>query len=156
VAALAVSGALGVLQMRDATRSVGAIETSDAARRGAFFAEARRVVPNGARVLAITDLLPAPDFDFWFGLRTPTTLLVRVVESRIPKGDGTASLPTRRDLEAGFRNSGILLEPDSLARALATADFVVVADLLDGVPDIPGTERILGDRDRALLRVKRP
>lgn len=122
--------------------------------RALFLEEARRLVPQGARVLALTDVIPAPDFDYWFPSEQPCKLLVKINRAKWNTNNPDL-LPFNPDkLEENLKRDDLLLDQESLGRWSAQADFVVIADL-DGAESIlQNVELLLSRERRALLRLR--
>jgi len=153
VALLLVSGAMGGVEF--ATSSRGYAPDDVWLERARFLERARPLVPAGSAVLALTDDVPPPDFDFWLGAARPVVVLARIDRARLAALYGTHEGPTPEQLEAHLRASGALLDEASLAAALPHADYVL-SDLAGPSPAIPGAREILRVNGRSLIRIERP
>lgn len=118
MAALAAAVALaGLLQS----------EPAGDAPPAADLAACRPIVPAGARVLAVTDRVPAPDFDFWLGIPRPVRLLVRLRAGSIRAG-GPETPRMREAVERELRARSVLYSEGAMGTALDESDFVVVEE----------------------------
>lgn len=121
--------------------------------RGRFLDSVKSNIPRGARVLAVSDVLPAPDFDYWFGWGGRCELLAIPNLRRYLEAAG-ANVPIRvEDLANDLRNRGVLYTPEAAAAIVARVDYVVVADSDDPNLTFPNCEKVAGSGARSLWKV---
>lgn len=138
-AVLLCSAVLGVVRAIEAHRGEPDAAAND--QRGRFFAAARGLAPRGARVLALTTLVPAPDFDFWFPASRPCELLVKFDPARMkPAGENASISPER--IPALLQQLGVLFTPEAFAAARSRVPFVITT-ARDEFPEIPREWRVL-------------
>lgn len=144
------SGGRSLLRERTASGPTAAWES-----RARFLERARRLVPRGATVLAITEQIPAPDFDYWFGRPQPCDLLVVRNDRRARESLGGLA---QADLDAVYekiKSRMQLYTPESMRVAIDRCDWVVVADCDDPAFVVPGGVKQLSETGRSLWRVSK-
>ncbi|MFN0207137.1 MAG: hypothetical protein ACKVS6_12610 [Planctomycetota bacterium] len=123
--------------------------------RGRFLDSVKAIIPRGAKVLAVSDVLPAPDFDYWFGWGGRCELLAIPNLRRYLEADG-AKVPIRiEELSDLLQKLGILYTPEAAAAIVARVDYVVVADADDPNLNFPNCEKISGGAGRSFWKVKK-
>lgn len=130
------------------------IRTWDHAARARFLERCRPVVPRGAAVLALTESVPAPDFDYWLGIPQPVKVLARVTAATLADLAREGTVLSQAELSQALAARGALLTDTAFEAALQSAEFVIIADLAGSSPALAGFEQILTEESRALWRRK--
>lgn len=105
-------------------------------------------------MLALTECVPAPDFDYWFGIPRPVKVLARVTAATLADLAREGTTVTKEELTQALATRGALLTDTTLEDGLQFAEFVIIADLAESAPALSGFEQILTEESRALWRRK--